>query len=274
MWISWFYSCEWKKESLHREPCCNWGSFQWTTCTRCSFEGVRRPTANSRCQNHQETSRIKFQSGFNLSKKVSLVTSLDSHNVLVEQPVVEPKCKMPNDMRVSSAEKWTDLPLITDKVEETKTQASQLASTMFFLHFPKHPNREVCKLTKTTRAPCRNRPDARGDRIHLPHKFVDAITADFQVLNDECESRLQHRYAVVVPRQLFLLDPNLPTEQQNCERDIEKFAKHRAARSETRHYSHKEFSCICSCLWRLVLESRQINSKPIRNQRNCRKNSW
>ena len=42
------------------------------------------------------------------------------------------------------------------------------------------------------------RADARGDRIHLPQILGEAITADHRGPNEESESRLQHRYAVVV----------------------------------------------------------------------------
>ena len=95
------------------------------------------------------------------------------------------------------------------------TQASQLASTMFLYFFlQKVRIVKFCKLTKTTRGPCRNRPDARGDCFHLPQIFGDAITADPEVLNDENESRLQHRFAVAVQDPFFLSDPKLPNEKR------------------------------------------------------------
>ena len=69
---------------------------------------------------------------------------------------------------------------------------------MFFTHFPEAPNCEVCKLTTTTWAPCKNRPEARGDRNHHPQILGDATTADHKVPSKENESRLQHRHAVMV----------------------------------------------------------------------------
>ena len=58
---------------------------------------------------------------------------------------------------------------------------------------------QVCKLTKTARAPCRNRLEARGDRNHHHAlKFSDAFTAGHKILNEENKSRLQHRYAAAV----------------------------------------------------------------------------
>ena len=45
-----------------------------------------------------------------------------------------------------------------------------------------------------TRAPCRRRT---GEALSREEKFGDLITADHKVLNDEGESRNNHRYAVV-----------------------------------------------------------------------------
>ena len=52
---------------------------------------------------------------------------------------------------------------------------------MLCAHVPKYSNCEVCKLTKTARAPCRDHPEARGDRTHHPQKFGDATTPDHGV---------------------------------------------------------------------------------------------
>ena len=46
-----------------------------------------------------------------------------------------------------------------------------------------------------TRAPCRRRT---GEALPRAEKFGDLITADQKVLNEGCESRDNHRYAVVV----------------------------------------------------------------------------
>ena len=84
------------------------------------------------------------------------------------------------------------------------------------------------KLTNTTRA-----PEARGDRVHLPQNFGDAFTADHKVLSEENESRLQHRYADVVRDVSILIGSGATNEKRNRARDDEKFAKVRAARTET-----------------------------------------
>ena len=62
-------------------------------------------------------------------------------------------------------------------------------------HFPKDRNCEICKRTKITRAPCRRR---NGKAVLRAANFGDLITADHKVLSDNCESRNNHRYAVVV----------------------------------------------------------------------------
>ena len=65
-------------------------------------------------------------------------------------------------------------------------------------HFPKDRNCEICKRTKITRAPCRRR---KGEAVPRADNFGDLITADHKVLSDNCESRNNHRYAVVVQDQ-------------------------------------------------------------------------
>ena len=64
-----------------------------------------------------------------------------------------------------------------------------------YTHFPKDRNRETCQRTKITRAPCRRR---NGGAVLRAENFGDLITADHKVLSDNCESRNNHRYAVVV----------------------------------------------------------------------------
>ena len=62
-------------------------------------------------------------------------------------------------------------------------------------HFPKDRNCEICKRTKVTRAPCRRR---NGEAVTSSRKLCDLITADHKVLCDNCESRNNHRHAIVV----------------------------------------------------------------------------
>ena len=64
-----------------------------------------------------------------------------------------------------------------------------------FCPFPKDRNCEVCFRTKMTKASCRRRT---GEVLPRAEKFGDLITADHKVLDEGCESRDKHRYAVVV----------------------------------------------------------------------------
>ena len=62
-------------------------------------------------------------------------------------------------------------------------------------HVPKDRNCEICQRNKITRAPCRRR---NGGAVPRAENFGDLITADHKVLSENCESRNNHRYAVVV----------------------------------------------------------------------------
>ena len=57
----------------------------------------------------------------------------DSHNVVVEQPVVEPQEKTHDDMRVKPEEESADHHVFAER-SKSPTQASQLASTMFLFY--------------------------------------------------------------------------------------------------------------------------------------------
>ena len=62
-------------------------------------------------------------------------------------------------------------------------------------HIPKDRNCEICQRTKIERSPCRRRI---GGAVPRAENFGDLITADHKVLSEGCESRNNHRYAVVV----------------------------------------------------------------------------
>ena len=90
-------------------------------------------------------------------------------------------------------------------------------NTVFFTHFPEDRICEVCKRTvqKThwrSRTPCR--------------KFGDLITADHKVLRENCESRNNHRYAVVVQdlaTQWIQSCPCRTKTSQETQRSLQKF---------------------------------------------------
>ena len=90
-------------------------------------------------------------------------------------------------------------------------------------HFPKDRNCEICKRTKITRAPCRRR---KGEAVPRADNFGDLITADHKVLSDTCESRNNHRYAVVVQdlaNQWIQAYPCKNKTSQETQRSLQKF---------------------------------------------------
>ena len=71
----------------------------------------------------------------------------------------------------------------------------ELGKHSVYTHFPKERNCEICQRTKITRAPCRRRI---GGAVLRADNFGDLIIADHKVLSEGCESRNNHRHAVVV----------------------------------------------------------------------------
>ena len=94
-------------------------------------------------------------------------------------------------------------------------------------HFPKDRNCEICKRTTITRAPCRRR---NGGAVPRAENFGDLITADHKVLSESCESRNNHRYAVVVQDLATQWIQSYPCKNQNFTRNSEKLAKVPGAR--------------------------------------------
>ena len=80
-------------------------------------------------------------------------------------------------------------------LEPTPTRSEDLGKHSVETHFPKDRNCEICQRTKITRAPCRRRI---GGVVPGAENIGDLITADHKVLSESCESRNNHRYAVVV----------------------------------------------------------------------------
>ena len=90
-------------------------------------------------------------------------------------------------------------------------------------HFPKDRNCEICQRTKITRAPCRRRI---GGAVPRAENFGDLITADHKVLSEGCESRNNHRYAIVVQdlaTQWIQSYPCKTKTSQETQRSLQKF---------------------------------------------------
>ena len=80
-------------------------------------------------------------------------------------------------------------------LEPTPARSADLDKHSVYTHVPKDRNCEICQRTKITRAPCRRRI---GGVVPRAENFGDLITADHKVLSEGCESRNNHRYAIVV----------------------------------------------------------------------------
>ena len=108
-------------------------------------------------------------------------------------------------------------------LEPTSTRSEDLGKHSMYTHFPKERNCEICKRTKNTRAPCRRR---NGEAVPRAANFGDLITADHKVLSDNCESRNNHRYAIVVQglaTQWIQSYPCKTKTSQETQRSLQKF---------------------------------------------------
>ena len=108
-------------------------------------------------------------------------------------------------------------------LEPTPTRSEDLGKRTVYTHFAKVRNCEVCQRTKITRAPCTRR---NGGAVPRAENFGDLITADHKVLSDICESRNNHRCAVVVQdlaTQWIQSYPCKAKTSQETERSLQKF---------------------------------------------------
>ena len=108
-------------------------------------------------------------------------------------------------------------------LEPTTKRREDLSKHNVHTHFPKDRNCEICKRTKITRAPCRRR---NGKAVPRAVNFGILITADHKVLSDNCESRNNHRYAVVVQdlaTQWIQAFPCKTKTSQETQRSLQKF---------------------------------------------------
>ena len=120
-------------------------------------------------------------------------------------------------------------------LEPTTKRREDLGKHNVHTHFPKDRNCEICKRTKITRAPCRRR---NGEAVPRAVNFGDLITADHKVLSDNCESRNNHRYAVVVQDLATQWIQAYPCKNKNFTRNPEKLAKVPGTREETKSHLH------------------------------------
>ena len=108
-------------------------------------------------------------------------------------------------------------------LEPTSSRSWDLGKHSVYTNFSKDRNCEICQRTKITRAPCRRR---NGGAVPRAENFGDLITADHKVLSEMCESRNNHRYAVVVQDLVTQWIQSYPCKTKTCQetqRSLQKF---------------------------------------------------
>ena len=75
-------------------------------------------------------------------------------------------------------------------------RSEDLGKHSVYTDFPKDQNCEICQRTKNYKGTCAE--DVLAESYFVQKIFGDLITADHKVLSEGCESRNNHRYAVVV----------------------------------------------------------------------------
>ena len=94
-----------------------------------------------------------------------------------------------------NAETHTPVLLNEPSSEPTPTRSVDLVNTVFILTSRKTEIARSARGPTITRAPCRRRI---GGAVLRAENFGYLLTADHRVLSEGCESRNNHRYAVVV----------------------------------------------------------------------------
>ena len=107
--------------------------------------------------------------------------------------------------------------------EVSPTRSEDLCKHSVYTHFPKDLNCKICQRTKITRAPCRRRI---GGVVLRAENVGDLTTADHEVLSEGCESRNNHRYAILVQdlaTQWIQSYPCKTKTSQETQRSLQKF---------------------------------------------------
>ena len=120
-------------------------------------------------------------------------------------------------------------------LELTLKRREDLCKHSVYTHFLKDRNCEICQRTKITRASCRRR---NGEAVPRAENFGDLITADHKVLSDNCESRNNHRYAVVVQDLATQWVQAYPCKTQTSQETQSSLQKFPGTRVESQSHLH------------------------------------
>ena len=153
-------------------------------------------------------------------------------------------------------------------LEPTSKRREDLGNHSFYTHFPKDRNCEICQRTTITRAPCRRR---KGGVVPREENCGDLTTADDKVLSEICESRNNHRYAVVVQElatQWIQAYSCKNKTSQETQRSLQKFLGPERKSKVIYTDNSLEFGKVCQDLsWS------HCTSPPHKNKWDCRKSS-
>ena len=145
----------------------------------------------------------------------------------------------------------------------TLKRREDLGKHSVYIHFRKDRNCEICERTKITRASCRRR---YGGAVPRAENFGDLITADHKVVSEGCESRNNHRYAVVVQdvtTQWIQAYPRKTKTSQETQRSLQKFLEAKRKPKVIYTDNSLEFGKACEDLsWN------QCTSTPHRSETN------
>ena len=124
---------------------------------------------------------------------------------------------------------------------------------------------EICQRT-VSQGPVQK---TNGAAVPRAENVGDLTTADHKVLSDNCESRNNHRYAVVVQDLANSMYPSISVQNKNFTRNPEKLAKVLWADQETKSHLHWQFLGMWQSLWRSLLESLHAYTTQIRKKWDC-----
>ena len=148
-------------------------------------------------------------------------------------------------------------------LEPTFKRREDLCKHSVHTHFPQDRNCEISKRTHVTRAPCRRR---NGEAVPRAANFGDLITPDHKVLSDNCESRNNHRFAVVVQdlaTQWIQASPCKTKASQETPRSLQKFLEPERKPKVIYTDNSLEFGNVCE-----DLSSNHCTSTPHRPETN------
>ena len=149
----------------------------------------------------------------------------------------------------------------------SKTFFKQIRTKAQFVHsLKKKPSCVACRRTKVTKAPCKINPDDRADRIKIVERLGDILTADHKVLNEDQESTLHHKCAVVVQDLANQWLQSYPCTTKSAQETMRSLREILGSRRKSEIHLFGQFSKIHQSSRRAQVEPWKIYSAQIRNK--------